>query len=59
MKKIRYTIKHNTVWKELYDYTLHVPLNFKGIYKGTSTKDCEKWLSNYKKERGLYEEKKN
>lgn len=44
MKRIRYTIEYNTVWMELYDYKLHVPLNFKGIYKGKNKKECEEWL---------------
>jgi hypothetical protein len=47
MKKIRYTIQRNTVWKELYDTKLDLVINFTGLYKGENKKDCEEWLSNY------------
>lgn len=49
MKKIRYTISHKTVWKELYDTELDLVLNFMGIYKGENKKDCENWLKEYLK----------
>lgn len=48
MKKIIYTIEHNMVFKNVYDEELNLIVNFKGIYKGTSKKDCETWLKNYK-----------
>lgn len=51
MKKIRYSIENKTVWKDLFDTKLGCVMNFKGIYTGTSKKDCEKWLKKHK--RGL------
>lgn len=49
MKKIRYTISNQRVWKELYDTKLDLVLNFTGIYKGNTNKECEEWLKEYKK----------
>ena len=57
MKKIVYTIEHNTVFKNVYDEELDLIVNFKGIYKGTSKKDCEAWLKGYKA--GLRKEKRS
>lgn len=48
MKKITYSIENRIVWRNLYDTKLHVILNFVGIYKGESKRECENWLKNYK-----------
>lgn len=48
-KKIVYSIEHNTVFKNKYDTDLGLVMNFKGIYKGRSKKECEIWLKGYKK----------
>ena len=49
MKKIKYTIENRTVWKNVYDTDLDAILNFVGLYRGETKKDCEKWLKKYKK----------
>ena len=57
MKKIVYTIEHNIVFKNVFDAELGMITNFRGIYKGTTKKDCEAWLKGYKA--GLNKEKRN
>lgn len=49
MKKITYSVENRTVWKNVYDTKLGIIVNFIGIYKGSSKKDCEEWLKNYRK----------
>lgn len=49
MKKITYSIEHNIVFKNVYDTELDLIVNFKGIYKGKTRKECEAWLKGYKK----------
>jgi hypothetical protein len=49
MKKITYSIEHNIVFKNVYDTELDLIVNFKGIYKGKTRKECEAWLEEYKK----------
>lgn len=48
MIRIRYVIQYNTVFVERYDTELQLVVNFKGLYKGKSNKECEIWLKGYK-----------
>ncbi len=52
MKKIIYSIENRIVWKNLYDTRLHVILNFIGIYRGSSKKDCCNWMKKKKMKEG-------
>jgi hypothetical protein len=47
-KRFRYVIDKHTVWLELVENG--VPMACKGVYTGTSKKDCEEWLKSHKKE---------
>lgn len=51
MKKIVYTIENRVVFANLYDTKLKIILNFWGLYRGDTKKDCEAWLKKYKEER--------
>lgn len=48
MKKITYSIQNNMVLINVFDTELDLVVNFQGIYKGSSRKDCETWLKGYK-----------
>lgn len=53
MKKITYSIEHNIVFRNVYDTELDLVMNFEGIYKGDTKKECEEWLKNYKESKGI------